>query len=61
MLFGNAIVLPIVLLVIGQISGVMYFSVSMVLLIGLICWIIDAVLFWYGGRLFQCSKIIVRL
>jgi hypothetical protein len=46
---------------ISQIAGVMYFNVSLVLLLGLICWIIDAVLLWYGVRLFQRSEIIVRL
>jgi hypothetical protein len=58
---GGMIVLPILLLVFGQISGVMYFSVWVVLLLGLVLWGIDAVLIWFGSRTFRRGRLIARL
>jgi len=48
-------------LVFGQISGVMYFSVWVVLLLGLVLWGIDAVLIWFGSRTFRRGRLIARL
>lgn len=58
---GAMVVLPIVLLVIGQATGVIYFSNWMVLLLGLVCWILDAVLLWFGSRTFQRQELAARL
>jgi len=58
---GAMVVLPIVLLVIGQASGVIYFSVGLVVLLGLVLWIVDAALLWLGGRTFQRSELASRL
>jgi ABC-type Na+ efflux pump permease subunit len=58
---GGAVVIPIVLLVIGQATGVMYFSVGLVLLLGLVLWIIDAVLLWFGARHFRRSRLVARV
>ncbi len=58
---GGMIVLPVLLLVFGQISGVMYFSVWVVLLLGLVLWGIDAVLIWFGSRTFRRGRLIARL
>lgn len=58
---GGAVVLPILLLVIGQATGVMYFNVGLVLLLGLLLWVVDAVLLWFGGRTFRRSDLIARL
>ncbi len=55
---GGVVVLPILLLVFGQVSGVMYFSVGLVFLLGLIIWIVDGVLLWYGNRSFRRSRLI---
>lgn len=57
---GGLVVLPILLLVFGQISGVMYFSVWVVLLLGLVLWGIDAALIWFGSRTFRRGRLIVR-
>ncbi|MBN1260341.1 MAG: ABC transporter permease subunit [Anaerolineae bacterium] len=58
---AGAIVLPIVLLVLGQATGAMYLSVGFVFLLGVLFWIIDAVLLWFGIRTFQRDEIIARL
>jgi ABC-2 type transport system permease protein len=58
---GAVIVLPIVLLLIGQATGAMYFSMGLVLLLGLILWGVDAALLWFGVKTFQRSELITRL
>ncbi len=58
---GSAVVLPILLLMFGQIGGVLYFSVGVVLIVGAVLWAIDAVVLWFAIRLFQRSEIIARL
>lgn len=58
---GSAVVIPILLLVFGQISGVMYFSVWMVLLLGMILWLIDFALIWFSSRIFRRGRLIAQL
>jgi ABC-2 type transport system permease protein len=58
---GGVIVLPILLLVFGQVSGIMYFSVGLALLLGLGIWLIDALLLWLGSRSFQRGQLIARI
>ena len=58
---GAVVVLPIMLLVISQATGVMYLSMWLVLLLGLAFWVIDAFLLWFGARTFQRSEVIARL
>jgi hypothetical protein len=47
------LVLPIILLVIGQIFGVIYLSVEVSIAIGTVVWLVDAALFWGSTRLFS--------
>ncbi|MBS3751465.1 MAG: ABC transporter permease [Anaerolineales bacterium] len=58
---GGVIVLPIVALVIGQASGVMYFNTRLVLLLGAILWVVDGVLLWFGIRVFERERMITGL
>jgi ABC-type Na+ efflux pump permease subunit len=58
---GAIVVLPIVLLFIGQATGVMYFSIWLVFLLGLFFWIVDAALLWLGGRTFHRTELAARL
>ena len=58
---GSMVVLPVMLLVFGQISGVMYFSVWVVLLLGLVLWSLDAALIWFGSKTFHRGRLIARL
>jgi len=58
---GAMVVLPVVLLAIGQATGVMYFSTWLVFLLGLFCWILDAILLWFGSRTFRRQQLATRL
>lgn len=58
---GSLVVVPIVILVIGQALGVIYFSVWLALLLGLVLWAISLVLLIYGNRTFRRSELIARL
>ena len=58
---GGLIVLPIVLLLLGQVFGVLFFSEGFVLLIGLVLWLIDAALLWLGARQFVRGELLSRL
>jgi len=58
---GGVVVLPILLLMFGQISGAMYFGVWVTFLIGLVLWSIDVALIWFGSRIFRRGRLIARL
>jgi ABC-type Na+ efflux pump permease subunit len=58
---GAMVVIPIVLLVVGQAMGVMYFSTWLVLLLGLILWALTGALLWFGGKTFRRSELAARL
>ena len=58
---GGLVVLPVLLLMIGQISGVMYFSLSVVLLVGLVICLIDLVLLWFASKSFRRGELMTRL
>ncbi len=55
---GGLVVLPVLLLVIGQVSGLMYFSVTLVILLGLVIWLLDGLLIWLGSRSFQRGRML---
>jgi ABC-2 type transport system permease protein len=58
---GGMVVLPILLLVIGQASGVMYLSTWLVVALGFVLWAIDATLLWFGARRFRRNELAARL
>ncbi len=58
---GTMVILPIVLLLIGQTSGLLYFNVGLVILLGLLVWIVDAAVLRYAIHSFQRGEIIARL
>jgi len=58
---GALVVLPVLLLVFGQVAGVLYLNVLAVMLTGLLLWVIDAAILWFGIRTFRRSEIIARL
>lgn len=58
---GSVVVVPVLLLVFGQISGVMYFNIPVVLLLGLVVWLMNGVLLWLGSRSFQRGRLIARV
>lgn len=58
---GGMVVLPVLLLMVGQISGVMYFSLGVVMLVGLAIWLIDVVLLWFASKSFRRGELMTRL
>lgn len=58
---GGLVVLPVIFLIIGQLSGVMYFSLGLVLLVGLAIWLLDAVLLWFASKSFRRGELMVKL
>ncbi|TFG66688.1 MAG: hypothetical protein E4H27_09735 [Anaerolineales bacterium] len=57
---GGLVVLPVLLLMVGQISGVMYFSLVVVLAVGLLIWLIDAVLIWFASKSFRRGALMTK-
>jgi ABC-type Na+ efflux pump permease subunit len=58
---GAIVVLPLILLVIGQATGVIYFSTWLVLLLGLVLWLISLGLLWFGAMTFRRTEIATRM
>ena len=58
---GAVVVVPILLLVIGQATGLMYFSTWLVLLLGLVFWLVDLLILWYGGRVFRRQQLATEM
>ena len=57
---GGMVVLPVLLLMVGQISGVMYFSLGVVMLVGFVIWLLDAVLLWFASKSFRRGELITK-
>jgi ABC-2 type transport system permease protein len=58
---AGAVVVPVIALMGAQATGLMYFSLTMVLLLGLFFWIVVAVLLWFGGKTFRRSELIAQV
>jgi ABC-2 type transport system permease protein len=58
---GGLVVLPVIALMVGQLSGVMYFSLGVVLIVGLVIWLIDVVLLWLASKSFRRGELMTRL
>jgi len=58
---GGMVVLPVLVLMVGQISGVMYFSLGVVLIVGLVIWLIDAGLLWFASKSFRRGELMTKL
>jgi ABC-type Na+ efflux pump permease subunit len=57
---GGLVVLPVIFLMIGQISGAMYFSLGVVLFVGLVIWLLDVVLLWFASKSFRRGELITK-
>ena len=57
---GGLVVLPVIFLMIGQISGAMYFSLGVVLFVGLVVWLLDVVLLWFASKSFRRGELITK-
>jgi ABC-2 type transport system permease protein len=58
---SGLVVLPVVLLMLGQVTGLLFLSEWVVLAVGAIFWLIDAVLVIIGARTFRRSELLARL
>ncbi len=58
---GGVCVLPLLLLIAGQATGVMYLSWLLVLALGIVLAAAGAVSLWYGSRAFSRNSVISRL
>ena len=58
---GGLVVLPVLALMVGQISGVMYFSLGVVFIVGLVIWLIDAGLLWFASKSFRRGELMMKL
>lgn len=58
---GALVVLPILLLVIGQVGGVLFLSPGLVTLLGLVLWLAAALLLRHGARTFRRDLLASRL
>lgn len=56
-----SLVVLVLVLVIGQVTGILYLSVGMALAVGLALWIVDAVLIWLGIRNFGRETLLSRI
>jgi len=57
---GGLVVLPVIALMIGQISGVMYFSLGVVLLVGFVIWLLDLVLLRFASKSFRRGELMAK-
>lgn len=57
---GGMVVLPVLALVYGQIGGVLYFTVGLVLILGLAFWILLIVLLWLASKKFNREQLMLK-
>jgi len=57
---GGVVVLPIVVLLIGQATGAVVFSVGLTLLLGAVFWAAAAALLFFGARGFRRGDVLSR-
>jgi ABC-2 type transport system permease protein len=57
----GSLVVVVLLLVVGQVSGVLFLSVGVILLVGLGVWVVDMILIWIGIRTFSRPKLLARI
>lgn len=58
---SGLVVLPVVLLMLGQVTGLLFLSEWVVIAVGAVFWLIDAVLVIIGARTFRRSELLARL
>jgi len=56
---SGSLVVLVLALVIGQVTGVLYLSVAIGMLVGLVFWIIGAVLTWLSVRMFKRTSLLL--
>jgi ABC-2 type transport system permease protein len=54
---SSALVLPLVILVVGQIGGLVFLGVEVMLVLGFILWVVDGALLWLVLKLFSRARL----
>jgi ABC-2 type transport system permease protein len=54
---SSSLVLPLVILVAGQMGGLLFLGVEVMLVFGFIVWLVDVLLFWLALRLFSRARL----
>jgi ABC-2 type transport system permease protein len=58
---GVIVVLPVLFLAVGQLSGAIFIDIGLVFTLGLFVWLVDAVLLGLGARTFRRDVLAVKL
>jgi len=58
---SGMLVLPIVILMIGQLSGLFFVGIGLIMGVGLLAWLVGIWLVWIGAKTFARSEIIARI
>ena len=58
---GGLVVLPVMVLMLAQVSGVVYLSTPFVIAVGLLLWLVDIAIYFVGRRVFKRSEWVSRL
>jgi ABC-2 type transport system permease protein len=56
---SGSLVLVVMAIFIGQVSGVVYLDVTAGLIIGGVCWLVTAVVLWFAVKLFNRQKLLL--
>jgi len=55
---GSIVILPVVFLLVGQISGAISLNITLGFLLGLVIWLLDGLLIWFGSRSFNRNRLL---
>jgi ABC-2 type transport system permease protein len=58
---SGMLVLPIVILMVGQVSGLFFMGVGLIIGVGLLIWLVGLWLVWIGAKTFARGEIIARI
>jgi ABC-2 type transport system permease protein len=58
---STSLAVLVLMMVIGQITGILYLSVGMAFAVGLALWVVDTVLIWLGIRNFRRETLLASL
>ena len=58
---GGLVVIPIMILMLAQVSGALYLSPLVAVAIGLVLWLTDLAIYLIGRRVFKRSEWVARL
>ncbi|RIK40054.1 MAG: hypothetical protein DCC55_16275 [Chloroflexi bacterium] len=58
---GSLVVLPVIVLLVGQVSGLFYLHIGFVLVLGVVLWLIAGLLLWFGARTLRRNELLARL